>query len=673
MPRGSTWFTALVLGVLSEAERIINDLKSRGLIMVSMDPLPALLKAFDFLLTVQRADGCFVEHDIASRSKLHASFAPDENERTSDLTLTSHVLTAFTDMVNFQRMANSSAYESSVSSAVICLLTTFDSLDASRLPTSVLALLGFALSRSPTGLTGVGQDRVQGLFAELRRRAFQQNSSEDRLRWWPDDTSANSAEFRDPAHAVEATAYALLTLSANQTSAENLAVLRWLSHQQNEHGGFHTTQGTIVAVRALVHAAIGLPRFQEPPAQTLVSATLCPSDSAPLCNSTEVIPVNGLNAYCTRKYLNDRLDASDLLHSVVWELTSPQPKDYYCASVRLTTFYHTLEPTNESLFSLEVENNQGRDTKQECTHTRVKIVIRLSEMAIKQASPLTMGVILLSVQLPTGWETNLTASTSLISQQPPSAPLQVDLDAANRTVLAYFQAFTETESEDSGGRSKLLRCLTLDLQQTMFVEPLAPSTILVQEYFAPHRRTRRTFTPNSCKEYWAQPHLLRLAKDETHLDLTAEGCPRCAVMPRESLIRAIEESLCLYKGTLLLFSPDSPVGPQAESIVGTAYEVAFGETIAVWNTTLKLNNQCRCETLGMAAFVMLSTSSPHRPVVGATEMSLAGFDIVKVSDVEQALKANVGRFLPEAVRKKCARMRGLQTLLRKCAADLIIV
>ncbi|VDN49739.1 unnamed protein product, partial [Dibothriocephalus latus] len=159
-PYGSTWFTALVFGVLSEADEIINELKSRGLHVVSLDPLSTLSEAFDFLLTVQRADGCFIEHDIASRSRLPVSSVSDN--RTAELALTSYVLSALSDIVDIQRIGNASAYEASVRSAVMCLLTTVNALDPSRLPTSVLALLSFTLSRAPTGVSATDQDRVQG-------------------------------------------------------------------------------------------------------------------------------------------------------------------------------------------------------------------------------------------------------------------------------------------------------------------------------------------------------------------------------------------------------------------------------------------------------------------------------------------------------------------------------
>ncbi|VDN45747.1 unnamed protein product [Dibothriocephalus latus] len=145
-------------------------------------------------------------------------------------------------------------------------------------------------------------------------------------------------------------------------------------------------------------------------------------------------------------------------------------------------------------------------------------------------------------------------------------------------------------------------------------------------------------------------------------------------MPRESLMRAIEESLCLENGSLLLFSPVQQQQQQLESIVGTAYAVTVGETIAVWNTTLKLTDQCPCDILTAAAAAaattttvcaMLSTS-PNRPVVGATEMGgLADFHIVKLTDVQQVIKGNVGQSLSETELNHCAGWRGLRRLLRK--------
>ncbi|KAL7058096.1 hypothetical protein AAHC03_017084 [Spirometra sp. Aus1] len=662
--QGSTWLTALASGVLSETERTMKDLKLRGLNVVSLDPLPGLSTAFDFLLTVQRPDGCFIERDVASRNRLRVNSAPDEQERTVDLALTSHVLSALSDIANIQRIANSSVYDNSVRSAVTCLLSTVDSLGVSRLPTSVLAPLSFALSRSPTGVTLARQDRVQGLLAELRRRAYEQNSDGGHLRWWADDASA---DFRDPAPAIETTAFALLALSGNQTAAENLAVIRWLLQQQDERGGFYTTQATIVTLKALVQA-LGLSRSEESPVETLVSVTLCPLDSSHACTSRVVTQVNNLNEHCTGEYLNDRPSVNGLAQSVIWEASSSQPDRDYCVSVGLTTSYLTLEPMNESPFSLEVMLNQGEDTKPECTRARLSACVRLSERAVKHSSPLTTGIILLSVQLPTGWAINSTESTSLRflqQQQQPSAPLRVDMDAENQTVLVYFQAFTETESAELGGHARLLRCFTLDLQQTVLVESPVPSTISVQDYFAPHRRTSRTFTPNTCREYWGWSDLWRVVKNETAVAAAAAGpvCPRCSGISRKELIQTIEDSLCLHRGSLLLISPGRQ---KLESIEATAYEIAFGENIAVWNTTLKLADHCPCETVRpnpTSAFVMFSTS--HPPVVGATEMLLTDFTIVSLNEVQEALVDKTSHFLPKTVPDKCERLRGLRRLLRR--------
>lgn len=50
---------------------------------------------------------------------------------------------------------------------------------------------------------------------------------------------------------VEITAYALLALVNNNQIADGLPIMKWLLSQQNENGGFQSTQDTVVGISAL--------------------------------------------------------------------------------------------------------------------------------------------------------------------------------------------------------------------------------------------------------------------------------------------------------------------------------------------------------------------------------------------------------------------------------------
>lgn len=51
------------------------------------------------------------------------------------------------------------------------------------------------------------------------------------------------------------TAYALLTLVHNNQITDGLPIMKWLLSQQNENGGFQSTQDTVVGITALAKYA----------------------------------------------------------------------------------------------------------------------------------------------------------------------------------------------------------------------------------------------------------------------------------------------------------------------------------------------------------------------------------------------------------------------------------
>ncbi|GIY59393.1 CD109 antigen [Caerostris extrusa] len=65
-----------------------------------------------------------------------------------------------------------------------------------------------------------------------------------------------SASYKPQSQDVEMTAYALLTYTVRGDVAGSLPILRWLISQQNEFGGYSSTQDTVVGIQAL--AALGM-------------------------------------------------------------------------------------------------------------------------------------------------------------------------------------------------------------------------------------------------------------------------------------------------------------------------------------------------------------------------------------------------------------------------------
>lgn len=70
--------------------------------------------------------------------------------------------------------------------------------------------------------------------------------TENGLKWW----SSNSGDHISD---IEITSYVLMALL--QSPHENLPIAKWLIQQRNSHGGFKSTQDTVVGLQALIKFA----------------------------------------------------------------------------------------------------------------------------------------------------------------------------------------------------------------------------------------------------------------------------------------------------------------------------------------------------------------------------------------------------------------------------------
>ncbi|XP_035220649.1 CD109 antigen-like [Stegodyphus dumicola] len=68
---------------------------------------------------------------------------------------------------------------------------------------------------------------------------------------WKRPQEETASYYRPQSQDVEMTAYALLTYSVRGDVAAALPILRWLISQQNENGGYSSTQDTVVGIQAL--------------------------------------------------------------------------------------------------------------------------------------------------------------------------------------------------------------------------------------------------------------------------------------------------------------------------------------------------------------------------------------------------------------------------------------
>nr|VZH92704.1 unnamed protein product [Spirometra erinaceieuropaei] len=671
---GSTWLTAFVFGVFSEAEQLLQEKAVEKLRTTNVALHPTLSTAFEFLRSVQRRDGCFAEYGRVFHSDMHVTDSSPKASLLKDLLLTSYVLSALVDAPVTVRETKSQTYANTMELASRCLLDRIDSYNVSEIPLRALAKVAYALRRLP-GLGELTEKRAI-VLRELVNRATVKTSRSGALRWWNDENTAY------PASEVETTGYAYLALAESQSISQLLPIIRWLSAQQNEQGGFYSTQDTVVALRALAHAAGQLhlstvaSASSGREASTVVTASVLPGNS-----KTKEIVVNRTNTHISQQVelgYHSRAGSKE----VRWEVSSPAKAT--CVAVHLSLLYNTPDPTDgqesaDAFFVLSVSTRQGQEFTPECTHANTTVCVSLSKRAVKSADSIATGMILVTFELPSGWTMK---ESDLAGLKYPGLS-RVEYDAQKQTLFAYFDAFTETESENVGGRDRLSRCVSLPLSQKMFVEPLSPSLIRVQDYYAPQQKTEVSFLLNTCKRYWNPDFLQETNATVETPDVNVTpvlttpalpSCPNCTTddKTRESLVQAINESVCYYGGRIHLFKPQSVLVEDKESIRGTMHFVAYGKTVASWNTTLGLASQCSCDIVrGRTSMVaILSGLHSFDFYPGSIKVELRGHAIVPFNDLQAALADLTKRLktkTSESVEAKCPRLEGLQMLVRKLA------
>uniref|UniRef100_A0A3B5AMQ0 CD109 molecule n=1 Tax=Stegastes partitus TaxID=144197 RepID=A0A3B5AMQ0_9TELE len=206
---GSTWLSAFVLRCFLQARQFIF-----------IDP-QVLDRVAAWIATQQAADGSFEEPGRVIHTQLQGGL-------DGPVSLTAYVLIA--------------RYSSQVSAALMYLETRL-ALDVSS--NYSLSLLIYALALD-------GSSNARTALTDLIKRAEKIDGG---LRW----TSPSGSRSLKPRSAdIEIASYVLLSLYKLGLVSEGISLMKWLSQQRNDRGGFGSTQDTIVALQALsTYAALG--------------------------------------------------------------------------------------------------------------------------------------------------------------------------------------------------------------------------------------------------------------------------------------------------------------------------------------------------------------------------------------------------------------------------------
>ncbi|XP_018427503.1 PREDICTED: CD109 antigen-like, partial [Nanorana parkeri] len=224
---GSTWLTSFVLRCF---------LQARPFIYISPD---VLNQAVAFLVQYQDIDtGIFSEPGRVIHRELQGGL-------NGPVTLTAYILTSLLEDQGYKNR-----YAFNVQKAVQYLEGKYDEGISSNYTLSVVAY----------ALTLANSSKAKPALDKLNSRATIMSNGGKKY-WSAPSTSAN-IYWQPRTTDIETAAYALLSFQRQNRIADGFPVMKWLSEQRNQLGGYVSTQDTVMALQALSQFAAALPSGQ---------------------------------------------------------------------------------------------------------------------------------------------------------------------------------------------------------------------------------------------------------------------------------------------------------------------------------------------------------------------------------------------------------------------------
>ncbi|XP_037031199.1 CD109 antigen-like isoform X2 [Bradysia coprophila] len=217
---GSTWLTAFV---------VRSFLQARNHIMVQ-DKI--ITEALNWLNDNQAPDGSFPEVGRVIHKDMQGG-------SSKGVALTAFVVTAF-----LEDPTKIATYRDTITRALEYIIRNLEGVDDAY----SLAVASYA--------TQLAKDQSRTVLFQKLDASAKTNGD---LKHWekstPQEEAKNPWLSQPNSINVEMTAYALLTLVNNNQITEGLPIMKWLLSQQNENGGFQSTQDTVVGITALAKYA----------------------------------------------------------------------------------------------------------------------------------------------------------------------------------------------------------------------------------------------------------------------------------------------------------------------------------------------------------------------------------------------------------------------------------
>ncbi|KAK7069614.1 hypothetical protein SK128_027475, partial [Halocaridina rubra] len=414
---GSTWLTAFVAKALADTSRHID---------VDQD---IIIKAVEWLTQHQDIDGSFHEVGIVNNVAMQGG-------ASQGIPLTAFVLIAIMDTQKSYALENppDPKIRNVINRAVDFLETNLNSVE----DVYSLAITTYALHLADRPLR-------DSAFYKMEEKA----EVEDEQKWWWSGPLQKTLETKLNSRPldVEATSYALLTYLQRGLTKDALPVMQWLVKQRNQHGGFQSTQDTVVGMTALATLAGKL------------------SSSNPQMNIQLIYGSRGVNVQVTREnaMLLQRVEIPG--DTDVIEISSSGTG---VAVLQVTYHYNVHVTAPKPAFSLDPQLDSTTDSN------RLRLTSCIGYTAGNESNMAVMDV-----SLPSGYIVDNDLIPGLYDY--PGVKL-VEKKEDESGVLVYFDQLTEIEV-----------CPTVAAYRVNKVAFQKPAPVIVYDYYDTSRQARQFY------------------------------------------------------------------------------------------------------------------------------------------------------------------------------------
>ncbi|XP_054284946.1 CD109 antigen-like isoform X2 [Macrosteles quadrilineatus] len=418
-PSGSTWLTAFVAKSFRQAQPYISVEEQ------------VIMDALQWLSDHQAANGSFPEVGTVSHRAMQGGAA-------NGLALTAYTLTAF-----LENTRSTSQFRNTINKAIDYIVRNLDGLE----DTYSLAICSYALhlAQHPTGRTA---------FNLLETKA----ESKDDMKWFKHAASSEMDKknpYIDEPNSpdVEMTAYTLLTYLQKGLVQDGLPIMRWLVSQQNNGGGFASTQDTVVALAALAKLA-----------EQIISRN---NDV-----SVQFFYRQGVAATINVNRANSMILQKQELPSKVREVQiNAQGSGFVIAQISYQYNVNVTAPWPRFTLDPQVDKNSDKN--------HLQLSICSGFVPGRDGNESNMAV--MEVSLPSGFTVDPDALPSL---QNSNSVKRVETKDGDSVVMLYFDKMTVKEL-----------CPTVRAYRTHKVANQKPVPVTVYDYYDQTRRARQFYAP----------------------------------------------------------------------------------------------------------------------------------------------------------------------------------